>query len=449
MEGLLWILGAHVWTGSATLLEKEEREEGSQAPGIERALFVRLSKNLSPIMLRTQYRCHPSIGQLSSSLFYGGRLRSGVSESDRSPILSLAPIVAYDTRMGVDHRKSIKGQWSYENEAEAEAVCRLVTMALEDGIAPNDIGVITMFRAQTALIEQKIAAIDVGSIVDGVLERRQREVDEADEAAEAAELEAEAAADRQDLEEEDRKNEDLEKGEGGGLRKRKASISKMPKKKRPKKRSTKKRTLSKRALLARNHIKVSTVDAFQGAEREIIILSTTRTSFSSGSKSSAKDVDSNHLRSPHRLNVALTRARRHLLIVGHLRALYSHGGSVWKRIITQLDTTKCIFMTHAALFENDSRGELRQRRPMRKAKALPAETGPTVAEPAVVVKRRPEAHFDEVTERNEIDIGNERVDLLNDSGGKGSDHSGRDEVLEVAASNTDDDDELLEDISLE
>ena len=86
---------------------------------------------------------------------------------------------------------------------------------------------------------------------------------------------------------------------------------------------------------------------------------------------------------------------------------------------------------------------------MRKAKALPAETGPTVAEPAVVVKRRPEAHFDEVTERNEIDIGNERVDLLNDSGGKGSDHSGRDEVLEVAASNTDDDDELLEDISLE
>ena len=89
------------------------------------------------------------------------------------------------------------------------------------------------------------------------------------------------------------------------MRKRKASISKMPKKKRPKKRSTKKRTLSKRALLARNHIKVSTVDAFQGAEREIIILSTTRTSFSSGSKSSAKDVDSNHLRSPHRLNVAL------------------------------------------------------------------------------------------------------------------------------------------------
>ena len=75
--------------------------------------------------------------------------------------------------MGVDNRKNICGQWSYENEAEAEAVCRLVVMALRDGIAPNDIGVITMFRAQTALIEQKISAIDIGGIVDAVAEASQ------------------------------------------------------------------------------------------------------------------------------------------------------------------------------------------------------------------------------------------------------------------------------------
>ena len=325
--------------------------------GIERSVFVRLSESLRPIILRTQYRCHPAIGCLSSSLFYNGRIRSGVSAADRAPIVQLAPIIAYDTRIGNDQRKSINGQWSYENDSEADVVCKLVEKALCDGISPCDIGVIAMFRAQAALIEQKIACLDVGKIVENY--QQQQESDQ------MGEQEANKGCSEEDVSQQsgdddvgtgdsrDDQVESLDLEEVSSVdvklskRKREGESSRMLKKhnktKRRKQTNTrKKRKLSKKELAARNHVKVSTVDAFQGAEREIIILSTTRTSLSA-EKSSSSELDAGHLESPHRLNVALTRARRHLLIVGHLHALYTHGGSTWKHIITELDGKKCIF----------------------------------------------------------------------------------------------------------
>ena len=57
---------------------------------------------------------------------------------------------------------------------------------------------------------------------------------------------------------------------------------------------------------------VSTVDAFQGAEKDVIIVSTCRTSV---------DGQLNFIASPQRLNVTITRARHHLLIVGSAAAL--------------------------------------------------------------------------------------------------------------------------------
>ena len=52
------------------------------------------------------------------------------------------------------------------------------------------------------------------------------------------------------------------------------------------------------------NVQVSTVDAFQGGEKEITLLSCVRTT------------SSDFMDASKRLNVALTRARRHLLIVG-------------------------------------------------------------------------------------------------------------------------------------
>lgn len=61
------------------------------------------------------------------------------------------------------------------------------------------------------------------------------------------------------------------------------------------------------------------MDAFQGAEKEIIILSCVRTR------------QMGFIDSERRMNVALTRAKRHLLIVGHLGCLSRN--RLWGRVI--------------------------------------------------------------------------------------------------------------------
>lgn len=65
---------------------------------------------------------------------------------------------------------------------------------------------------------------------------------------------------------------------------------------------------------------VSTVDAFQGAERDIVVLSCVRTAHVGFTDA------------PRRLNVALTRAQRHLIIAGHAAHLRNKS-VLWQRII--------------------------------------------------------------------------------------------------------------------
>ncbi|NXU55923.1 ZGRF1 protein, partial [Turnix velox] len=66
-------------------------------------------------------------------------------------------------------------------------------------------------------------------------------------------------------------------------------------------------------------VQVSTVDAFQGAEKEVVILSCVRTR------------QIGFIDSEKRMNVALTRAKRHLLIVGNLTCLSKN--RLWGRVI--------------------------------------------------------------------------------------------------------------------
>ena len=63
------------------------------------------------------------------------------------------------------------------------------------------------------------------------------------------------------------------------------------------------------------------VDAFQGSEKEIIFLSTCRTS--------ARRLG--FLSSPQRLNVSITRARRHIILVGMSRVLQA--SKLWRTVI--------------------------------------------------------------------------------------------------------------------
>ena len=67
------------------------------------------------------------------------------------------------------------------------------------------------------------------------------------------------------------------------------------------------------------HVTVSTVDAFQGAERDVVIVSCCRTT------------DLGFLASRRRLNVTITRARHHLLVIGSAPALLTDGA--WSALL--------------------------------------------------------------------------------------------------------------------
>lgn len=175
---------------------------------IEKTIFIRLANvGFQPLMLHTQYRCHPMISSLSNELFYSGKIKNGITEKDRESLIpGLAPIVVINA-IG----KEVFSSSSVYNNEEIRVVLKLVNMLIEYGIEETKIGVISLYHTQTFKLSNELKHY---------------------------------------------------KG-----------------------------------------IKVSTVDAFQGGEKEIIILSCVRTN------------SLEFIESEKRLNVAISRAKRHLIIV--------------------------------------------------------------------------------------------------------------------------------------
>ncbi|XP_052587465.1 protein ZGRF1 [Peromyscus californicus insignis] len=209
--------------------------QGSDAAhenGLEQTLFDRLClMGYKPILLRTQYRCHPVISAIANDLFYEGNLMDGVSETERSPVLEWLPTLCFYNVTGAEQ---VESENSFQNVAEAAFTLKLIQSLLVSGITGSMIGVITLYKSQMYKICHLLSAVDIGH-PDG------------------------------------------------------------------------------------KAVQVSTVDAFQGAEKEIIILSCVRT----------RQVG--FIDSEKRMNVALTRGRRHLLIVGSLSCLRKN--RLWGRVI--------------------------------------------------------------------------------------------------------------------
>ncbi|KAA8529934.1 hypothetical protein F0562_034462 [Nyssa sinensis] len=80
-------------------------------------------------------------------------------------------------------------------------------------------------------------------------------------------------------------------------------------------------------------VKVKSIDGFQGGEEDIIIISTVRTN-SGGFVG--------FLSSPQRTNVALTRARHCLWILGNERTL-ANSGSIWETLVNDAKDRQCFF----------------------------------------------------------------------------------------------------------
>lgn len=217
--------------------------KSERASELRTSLFERLARSGVPVyLLDTQYRMHPAIAEYPSFAFYSGRLKNGVSERDRPIPRGFSwprpgsPLAFVDVEGEERTSRSSK-----ENETEAETVCEIVQSLLSAGdVTPEQIGIITPYRAQEARIKDGLSRIDGCSAVF-----------------------------------------------------------------------------------------VKTVDGFQGQEREVIVFSAVR---------SNDHGNVGFLEDKSRFNVALTRSRCGLIVVGNSKTLSGQDpddeGRVWNRWIT-------------------------------------------------------------------------------------------------------------------
>ncbi|KAL5038978.1 hypothetical protein RTP6_7802 [Batrachochytrium dendrobatidis] len=123
----------------------------ADAHGIEWTLFERLAEcGVHPIMLRTQYRCHPQIANISNSLFYDGKLSHGVAESDRTALIEGFPHSGFLNVPDGKEQTAFGG--SFCNPVEAHHICDLASQLVLLNIPASDIGIITLYKAQEHLI---------------------------------------------------------------------------------------------------------------------------------------------------------------------------------------------------------------------------------------------------------------------------------------------------------
>lgn len=110
------------------------------------------------VMLDTQYRMHPRIGDLISDLFYAGRLRHGAETRQRDLIAQRAPypgeaMVIVDTA-GQTRCETRQGSSSRRNEGTAELCVRLALEAVRAGA--ESIAVITPYADQAREIRGRL-----------------------------------------------------------------------------------------------------------------------------------------------------------------------------------------------------------------------------------------------------------------------------------------------------
>jgi len=73
------------------------------------------------------------------------------------------------------------------------------------------------------------------------------------------------------------------------------------------------------------HLTVGTIDSFQGGEFDIVLLCTSRSSY----------VGSSFFNHPARINVAISRAKRHAIVLGNAHAMRAYDG-LWRQVMNAM-----------------------------------------------------------------------------------------------------------------
>ncbi len=235
--GILRFAKRFVLVGDEKQLPPLVRSEEAAAQGLGEPLFTRLAARwgeTASVALVRQYRMHPVICRFPSDEFYGGALiaagqaRTTLLALDLSAgDLTAAALDPAHPLVFVDAPESAAEPSGKASKLQAAVTRQLVHALLGGGVAAEEIGVIAPYRAQVALIRQRLA---------------------------------------------------MSGAEGARA------------------------------------VSVDTVDRFQGAERAVILLAL-------GGAATSAHGKTDFLADSHRLNVALTRAQRKLLILGDRRRM--------------------------------------------------------------------------------------------------------------------------------
>ena len=158
------------------------------ADGLSKSLFEKMLKihgHKFWSLLEVQYRMNDKIMNFSNRKFYDNRLRSaegvkdhtladlGVTlENDRcctdKALKPDKPIVFLDTSNMEATERSLTGSSSYDNPVEAEIVLDVLDESVKLGLAPEQIAVITPYKDQVDLLNQKNKIKDIEiNTVDG------------------------------------------------------------------------------------------------------------------------------------------------------------------------------------------------------------------------------------------------------------------------------------------
>ena len=309
-------LGPVVENDGSSVFRNDANDESRKGSALSRSrsLFARLAEaGHAPTLLRAQYRCHPALSAVANACFYGGALEDGVQVSDRAPLLRVAratlnenedesvastkatpmpPLVWADvaTSTGPSRDVLYDQRRSAFSPREAKIAAQIVTRLVGLGIRPSDIGVVTLFKAHAKAVENALESLRVST---ATLSKK--------------------------------KGDDAQTPSALPLRDSFVAEKEEPS------RSVPECSECPPPCDALRSTQVSTVDAFQGQEKEVIVLSLC----GGGGGAFASD---------ERLNVALTRAKRHLIVLGDSRDPASSKTEAWRLCLRTARRAPCGFV---------------------------------------------------------------------------------------------------------
>lgn len=272
----------------------------SNVPQLEMSFFERILNNGSceePKMLNTQYRMHPQISEFPINKIYNNKLQDGVTVEDKSwpgitfPLYFISCKQGYETKV-LSKRSDETSSFSrfqgytYINKHECDIIISTIYKLMDDKkVKLQDIGVVTPYSAQRDYISSRL--------VDDMIINPAR------------------LAMIQETE-----DEEFGKMKSGGNNSTSGANS-----------------VRSHTVNIINGLQVATVDSFQGHEKNFIIFSCVR---------SNPENKIGFLTDKRRLNVALTRSKNGLILVGNDDVL-ERGGGMWQQYITYLRDHDLIF----------------------------------------------------------------------------------------------------------